>query len=428
MRKCVSFFAGKFGSKSIIKVYKKCILKDIQALCDITVSNCWKRCPLLGSICCPQCSSSRLYKDGLRRLGNGVKVQRNLCRDCGYRFSEKPLQKNPKWSINSPVDLEFNSQLCAIKQEAKKLTTAIETKTIAGETNQTQHGYIVEFQWKMKKRNLAASTIENRAIYLNKLVELGADLMKPDTIETVLATEEMTDATKHNTVKAYKAFIRAYGIQWEPIKVHYEPKEVFDPLEEEIDLLIDASSKVTGAFLQTAKDTGARCGEIRKIQWTDINERNNTIAINHPEKGSRTRTVKVTEKNLAMLKRLKKNHGEYVFNPSFVSQRKTFNRTRKKMAEITKNPRLLKIHFHTLRHWRASREYEKTGDIYAVKNLLGHKALTSTDRYQHGTFTSEEYATKRPQTAPEEDNLINAGFEFVRFDQARNEPIYRKRK
>jgi hypothetical protein len=43
-------------------------------------------------------------------------VQRWLCRDCGYRFSEKPLQKNPNWSINSPIALEFNSQLCAIKE------------------------------------------------------------------------------------------------------------------------------------------------------------------------------------------------------------------------------------------------------------------------------------------------------------------------
>lgn len=97
------------------------------------------------------------------------------------------------------------------------------------------------------------------------------------------------------------------------------------------------------------------------------------------------------------------------------------------MAEITNNPRLLKIHFHSLRHWRASREYEKTGDIYEVKKLLGHKALSSTDRYQHGSYSNEEYVTKRPQTSQEEDTLINAGFEFVRFDQRENVPIYRKR-
>jgi len=57
-------------------------------------------------------------------------------------------------------------------------------------------------------------------------------------------------------------------------------------LEEEIDLLINACSKVPATFLQTLKETGARCGEIRKIQWTDINENNRTIAINQPKKES----------------------------------------------------------------------------------------------------------------------------------------------
>ncbi len=303
-----------------------------------------------------------------------------------------------------------------------------EIKSCAVTENQTQDGLIVDFQWKMKKRNKAKSTIENRTLCLNKLVKLGADLTKPESVETVLATEELTSANKYNTVKAYVAFTKAFKIEWEPINVNYQPKEAFDPLEEEIDLLINACSKVTSTFLQVAKDTGARCGEIRKIQWTDINEKNHTIAINQPEKGSKTRTVKVTDKTLAMVKNLEKNHGDYIFNSRFVSQRKTFNLTRQKMAQITENPRLLKIHFHTLRHWRASREYERTGDIYAVKTLLGHKALSSTDRYQHGSYSNEEYVTKRPQTSQEEDILINAGFEFVRFDNKEDVPVYRKRK
>ncbi len=129
-----------------------------------------------------------------------------------------------------------------------------------------------------------------------------------------------------------------------------------------------------------------------------------------------------------MIKRLRKNHGDYIFNPTFVSARKPFNLARKRLAERTQNPRLLKIHFHTLRHWRARLEYEKTGDIYAVKDLLGHKSVLNTDRYQHGSFSNEEYVTKRPQTSQEEDALINAGFQFVRFDSKEDVPIYRKRK
>lgn len=377
---------------------------------------------------CPECNSPSLFKDGFRYLSNGESVQRWLCRNCGYRFSEKPLQENPNWSLNSPIVLQSNRQICAALEEAKNLTNTQETKTCAVTENQTQQGLIVEFQWKMKKRGLSDATIESRTFWLSTLVKLGADLKNPDSVETILATEQMPISSKFNTVKTYKAFTKAFELKWESIKIHYEPKEPFYPLEEEIDLLIVSCSKATATFLQVAKDTGARCSEIRKIQWTDIDEKNKTVAINHPAKGGRSRTVKVTEKTLWMLKQLKKNHGEYVFNPTFVSQRKIFNLARKKLAERTQNPRFLKIHFHTLRHWRASMEYEKTGDIYAVKYLLGHKSITNTDRYQHGSFSSEEYITKRPQTSQEEDVLINAGFEFVRFDQKESVPIYRKRK
>jgi predicted RNA-binding Zn-ribbon protein involved in translation (DUF1610 family) len=254
---------------------------------------------LTHSLSCPECGSSKIYKDGLRYTSNG-EVQRFLCRDCGFRFSDTTAL-NVK-DNNSGFSQQNNSS-----RGLDLLAALDETKTSAGLTgNQTQDGYIIDFAWKMKKRNKAVSTIQNRILYLSRLVKLGADLTKPDTVETVFATEEWTDSAKYNAVKAYKAFATAFKIEWDPIEAHYEPKEPFYPQEEEVDLLINACSKVTATFLQVAKDTGARVGEIRKIEWTDIDDKNNTIAINHPEKGSRARTVKVTEKTIAMVKNLKK--------------------------------------------------------------------------------------------------------------------------
>ena len=109
---------------------------------------------------CPQCGSTRNYRDGWRN-SKEKSVQRWLCRNCGFRFSEKPLQKNPNWSLNSPTALRFNNQLCVLDKKAKKLDTATELKTVAG-INTTQQGLIVEFQWKMKKHGLADVTIKNR--------------------------------------------------------------------------------------------------------------------------------------------------------------------------------------------------------------------------------------------------------------------------
>ena len=43
---------------------------------------------------CPECGSSRLYKDGLRYLADGESIQRFLCRSCGFRFSDSNKSYN----------------------------------------------------------------------------------------------------------------------------------------------------------------------------------------------------------------------------------------------------------------------------------------------------------------------------------------------
>jgi len=39
-----------------------------------------------------------------------------------------------------------------------------------------------------------------------------------------------------------------------------------------------------------------------------------------------------------------------------------------------------------------------------------------------------EYTVRRPKKAKEEDELVEAGFQYVRFDDRESVPIYRKRK
>jgi integrase len=373
------------------------------------------------AIICPKCGSSA-FNNGHRYV-YGLTIQRYKCANsrCGYRFSDS-LSKN----LNA-VPNKFKVSQQNISSRGMALA-ALEQKGTSVGINATQQGLIIEFEWKQKKRQLRPKTIHDRSKWLTQLVNLGCDLKSPDSFETVLATENIPTPTKANMVSTYAAFTKAFKIPWERIKIHYEAPIAFDPLEEEVDLLIAASGKRTATFLQCLKDTGARVGELRRLEWTDINEKNNTIAIQHPEKGSRARVVKVSEKTIAALKLLPKKYGNYVFSPNSVSATTAFEKTRKRIAERMNNPRLLKIHFHTLRHFRGSREYEKTGDIYHVKDVLGHKSITNTDKYQHSTYTSDEYIVKRPETTQQEDALISSGFEYVRFDERELKPIYRKRK
>jgi hypothetical protein len=67
--------------------------------------------------------------------------------------------------------------------------------------------------------------------------------------------------------------------------------------------MIAASGRKTAAFLQTLKETGARCGEAWLLRWTDVDFENNIVTIT-PEKGSDPRQFKVSGKLIAMINSL----------------------------------------------------------------------------------------------------------------------------
>ncbi|MEM3000099.1 MAG: hypothetical protein QXX34_06220, partial [Candidatus Bathyarchaeia archaeon] len=64
---------------------------------------------------CPECGSERLYRDGMRYLRSGEARQRWLCRNCGYRFSEKRFSDNAFKECQTEY---ANRQVCAILEEA----------------------------------------------------------------------------------------------------------------------------------------------------------------------------------------------------------------------------------------------------------------------------------------------------------------------
>ena len=405
--------------------------------------------PAQPPIKCPECSSTKTWKDGLRYTNLGT-VQRYICRNCAYRFSDPDFQHAFNGSdmsehvqnvltkkLKRHADILNLRQVCVALTEGTKNLAKVETrkeKPMREGTKQTAEikGKILEYAWKLKKRGLSESTIKTRIYQLSQLVKKGADLDNSDSVETVLATEKLTACQKKGRVAAYSSYAKTMGFQWTPIKTKYQPKQPFIPLESELNQLIAASGKITACFLQTLKDTGARSGEAVKLKWTDVNFENNTISINDPEKGSNTRTIKVSPKTIAMINALPKKYGEYLFNtrpPPAASIKESFQLVRKRLARNLQNPRFLQIHFHTFRHWKATMEYTKTKDILHVRQLLGHKQIQSTLIYTTlVNFEANEYIVKRPSTAKEEDELIKTCFEYVRFDDKEQVPIYRKRK
>ena len=127
---------------------------------------------------------------------------------------------------------------------------------------------------------------------------------------------------------------------------------------------------------------------------------------------------KVSSTLIEMLNALPKK-SEYVFTGSLKSMKTTFAKTRRRLSTTLQNPRLTKIHFHTLRHWKATMTYHQTKDPYYVQHLLGHKSLKSTEIYiniEHSLFeagTNDLFTVRIAQKPEEIKDLLEAGFEYV---------------
>jgi site-specific recombinase XerD len=94
--------------------------------------------------------------------------------------------------------------------------------------------------------------------------------------------------------------------------------------------------------------------------------------------------------------------------------RRTFDRQRKRTAYKLANPRLKKITFHTLRHWKETSEYHKTKDILHVMQVLGHKNIKNTLLYtQLMTEETSAYTCKIATTPKEILELVEQGYQYV---------------
>jgi integrase len=349
---------------------------------------------------CPRCHSRRNWKSGTRDTNFGL-VQRFICRDCGFRFSEK------SYKDCRPTG---DSQLCAILEEAKKLDTATETKTVAGESekcNATQKdsdGKIVEFLWWMKKQGYKETTIISRGSRLRRLVNLNADLNNPDSVkETIAMQESWKESMKEVVVFAYDLFAKWQGIEWQRPRYKAIRQLPFIPQEREIDDVIAGCNEEIALFLQIGKDTGARAGEIYRLHWMEIDFEGRTLSL-IAEKGSNPRIFRLSNKLLDMLSSVPKQN-EKIFNHylSLNNLRRTFERQRKRTANKFGNQRLQRITFHTLRHWKGTMEYHKTKDILHVMQVLGHKNIKNTLLYtQLIQVEKDEQFTSKVAKTPNE--------------------------
>ncbi|MEM3602778.1 MAG: tyrosine-type recombinase/integrase [Candidatus Bathyarchaeia archaeon] len=405
-RSC-SFRFSESTAQSTEKLYipKQRRLKMLKSGPDLTET----------SVCDPYPPLKEVFNDFTLSIGENVSTH--------VSSAVTTIGKN----LNALRSHRCNAEYCASDELAKnsaKAGSALKEmleqgeKRAAGATEKLSDaevkGKIVEYLWYLKKQGYATSTVETYVRIIKILHKNGANLYDPESVKKVVALQNWSKGRKWNVVKAYSLFLKMRGLTWD--KPRYKPVEKlpFIPTEREIDDLTAACSKQISTFLQLLKETGARLGEAFNLKWTDIDLISRTIRIT-PEKGSEPRIFCISEKLATMIGCLPKTSDRIWIYKSARNIEREFRRERKRIAHKLGNPRILQIHFHTLRHWKATIEYAKTKDILYVQKLLGHKSLKTTLRYTQlvNYPHAEEYVCKVAKTVDEAKELVEAGFEYV---------------
>lgn len=167
------------------------------------------------------------------------------------------------------------------------------------------------------------------------------------------------------------------------------PAAAFDFFsEDEVRRLVAAANPRDYALILVAVRTGLRCGELRGLQWGDVQERAGNLVVRHnlvlgrmqAPKGKRERTIPLGPAVLAALKALPRK-GPFVF------QLEGKPRTRMlidwSIYSACRKAGLRRVGPHVLRHTFASHLVAKGVPLKVVQELLGHSSITTTERYAH---------------------------------------------
>src|SRR6266568_1346339 len=149
------------------------------------------------------------------------------------------------------------------------------------------------------------------------------------------------------------------------------------------------------ALVGIALHSGMRLGEILNLRWYDLDFASGFILVRDSKNGE-SRHVPMDATLFALFRAYPHRPStDLVFSSSsgghIVDVRTGFQNACKRAG-------LIDLHFHDLRHTFASQFVMSGGDLYILKEILGHKSITMTQRYAHLSPTYKIKAIDRMNT------------------------------
>lgn len=153
-----------------------------------------------------------------------------------------------------------------------------------------------------------------------------------------------------------------------------------------------------------AADVGLRIGEIRALPWLEVNEiaRELVVASSYDRSGNLTepkswerRTVPINERTWSELKRLPRR-GALVFT-RLDGKPIGYDATAQAIHELydTAGVKTPTKPWHSLRHTFGTELASRGADVETIRELMGHKDISTTQRYLHTTRDRKRAAVER---------------------------------
>jgi integrase len=330
-----------------------------------------------------------------------------------YQLNGKTKSEGLGWSSAGWTEQKAVETLADIKRNiriGKGPQSLEEQRAIAKDerTRQTREGMLFQDAWKIYEKSAIKKSINRDNQLIDKWIKpVIGEIALPEVsafhlekIRSKMIKAKLAPRTCHYAMAVIRGifnfcikrglFVGMNPVKSISLKTYDNRRTRFLSLDEANSLLSVIKTKSLNTWRMTIVSllAGLRFGEIAGLQWKDINTGNGTITILDP-KNARTRHAPMTHTLKTLFDEMIPGRPEDLIFPDRNGNRQvqisdTFNRSVEKLGLNNGiNDRRQRICFHSIRHSFASWLAIEGADMLVIKELLGHRDLSTTQRYSH---------------------------------------------
>jgi integrase len=196
-----------------------------------------------------------------------------------------------------------------------------------------------------------------------------------------------------------------------------EEHEIDLPTKERLDMLIANASTKLSLKLSVSKDTGLRPCELIRLKVKNFNYETKRVYPTTAKNGA-GRNPKLTENTATRLQehilRNSLKPEDKIFNGDADHYGDDFREMRNKLAIKLNDPKIHEIRLYDIRHYFCTHTLRKTGNAYVTMKLMGHKKLTTTQKYMHLIEdTNGEWIVEQTNNKERAKQLLTQDYNYI---------------